>query len=297
MTLAAVEMIPSGCDTCPPGTRPCGKRARYVLGPGPGQDRTKGCRCEPCRAANRAYARSRDRAARRPDEVLLSAFVPAGPVRSHLAELVESGVGLRTVAARTSLSRDSLAKLLRGERRRVSKRTRELILAISPEHLADGALVPAGPTWERVGQLLAAGKTKAWISAQIGQAGRALQLGREQVTVRNARAIARLVEREVPEGDAGESIAGLLVALAEVVEDRRAPWRARAACRHPGISVDVFFVGRGESTAPAKAICRRCPVKGDCDTYAEEHHEQIGIWAERAPKERRPGRPDEEEVA
>lgn len=295
--MAAPSVTATACAACPPGSRDCGTRARYVFGPGPGQDRTKGCRCEACCEANRTYARGRDRASRRPDEVLLSAFVPAGPVRSHLAELVESGVGLRTVAARTSLSRDGLARILRGERRKVSKRTRELILAITPDHLADGALVPAGPTWERVGQLLAAGKTKAWISAQIGQAGRALQLGREYVTVRNARAIARLVELEVPDGDAGESIAGLLVALAEVVEDRRAPWRARAACRHPGISVDVFFVGRGESTAPAKAICRRCPVKDDCDTYAETHHEQIGIWAERAPKERRPGRPDEEEVA
>lgn len=290
-------MTATTCADCPPGARACGTRARYVFGPGPGQDRTKGCRCHACCEANRTYQRSRDRASRRPDEVLLSSFVPAGPVWSHLQTVVQSGVGLRTVAARTSMSRAHLVKILRGDIRRVSKRTRERILALTPDHRADGALVPAGPTWELVGQLLAAGKTKAWISAQIGQGGQALQLGREYVTVRNARAIAALVEREVPLGDAGESIAGLLVALAEVVEDRRAPWRAQAACRHPGISVDVFFVGRGESTAPAKAICRRCPVKGDCDAYAEEHHEQIGIWAERAPKERRPGRPDEEEVA
>lgn len=290
-------MIPSGCPECPPGTRPCGERARYVFGPGPGQDRTNGCRCGPCCEANRAYQRTRDRAARRPDEVLLSAFVPAGPVRSHLVELAEAGVGLRTVAGRTGLSRANLVRLLRGETRRVSKRTRDLLLSITPDQLADGALVPAGPTWERIGQLLAAGKTRAWISAQIGQDGRALQLGREYVTARNARAVAALVEREIPADDAGETIAGLLVALAEVVEDRRAPWRARAACRHPGIAVAVFFVGRGESAAPAKAICRRCPVKAECDAYAEEHHEQIGIWASRAPKERRPGRRDQEEVA
>lgn len=290
-------MTATTCADCPPGTRPCGTRARYVFGPGPGQDRTKGCRCDPCGEANRTYARVRDRAARRPDEILLSSFVPAGPARSHLLGLAQAGVGLRTVAARTSMSRAHLAKLFRGDIRRVSKRTRERILAITPDHLADGALVAAAPTWEFVGRLLAAGKTKAWISAQIGQGGRALRLGRDYVTVRNARALAALVDRELPAGDAGESLAGLLVALAEVVEDRREPWRARAACRPAGIPVDLFFVGRGESAAPAKAICRRCPVVSDCDAYAEEHHEQTGIWAGRAPKERRPGRPDEEEVA
>lgn len=281
---------------CPPGTRPCGQRARYVFGPGPGQDRSNGCRCEACCEANRVYARRRDRAARRPDEVLLSSFVPAGPVRSHLLELVQSGVGLRTVANRTSLSRAHLARIIRGDVRRVSKRVRNLILSTTPDHLADGALVDAGPTWELVGRLLAAGKTKAWISAQIGQGGRALQLGREQVTVRNARAVAALCEREVPEGDAGESIAGLLVALAQVVEDRRAPWRARAACRHPRIPVDVFYVGRGENVELAHQICRSCPVIDHCEAYAAANHEQVGVWADRAPKERRPGQ-NREDVA
>lgn len=283
------------CEGCPPGTRSCGTRARYVLGPGPGQDRSRGCRCEPCRAANRTYARQRDRAARRPDEVLVSRFVPAGPVRSHLLELTQTGVGLRTVAARTSLSRASLARIVRGEARRVSRRTRELILGVIPDHVADGALVPAGPTWELVGLLLAAGHTKAWISAQIGQGGRALQLGADYITARNARAVAALIDQEAPEGDDG-SVDELLIALAEIVEDRRAPWRAWAACRHPAITVDVFYVGRGEAPDIARQVCGRCPVIVECAAYAGAHHEQIGLWAGTAPKDRRPSRRDREDV-
>lgn len=284
------------CPDCPPGTRACGTRARYVLGPGPGQDRSRACRCEPCRDANRAYARQRDRARRRPDEVLVSRFVPAGPVRSYLLELTQAGLGLRTVAARTSLSRASLVRIVQGDARRVSRRTRDLILGVIPEHIADGALVPAGPTWKRIGLLLAAGHTKAWISAQIGQGGRGLQLGNDFVTARNARAIAALMDRGVGHGDAGDSTDGLLIALAEVVEDRRAPWRALAACRHPGITVDVFYVGRGEAPDIARQVCSLCPVIVECAAYAAANYEQIGVWGGRPPKDRRPSH-DAEEVA
>lgn len=166
-------------------------------------------------------------------------------------------------------------------------------MAITPDQFAPNMRIPAGPTWELVERLRTAGWTKARISAEIGQDGRALQLGRDYITARHARAIANLADSVL--GDvAVEQERHPYLALAAVLEDRRAPWRARAACRPVGIPVDLFFVGRGESAAPAKRICRRCPVKGDCDAYAEEHHEQIGIWAARAPKERRPGRPDEE---
>lgn len=294
--MAAPSVTPSGCATCPPGTRPCGERARYVWGPGPGQDRTKGCRCEPCRAANRAYQLTRDRATRRPDEVLISPYVPAGPVRAHLAALAEAGVGSWTIAALASLRRQTVVRILRGEQRRILRSTRERLLAISPDQFAGGMRIPAGPTWALVDRLRAAGWTKARISAEIGQGGRALQLGRDYVTARNARAIANLADHVF--GDVHlDGTRHPYLLLAEILEDRRAPWRARAVCRPAGIPVDLFFVGRGESAAPAKAICRRCPVKVECDAYAAEHHMDVGIWAERAPKERRPGRPDEEEVA
>lgn len=288
----------NSCVTCPPGTRSCGNRARYVWGPGPGQDRSKGCRCDPCRAANRAYQRGRDRATRRPDEVLISPYVPAGPVRAHLAALTDAGVGTCTIAALASLRRCTLVRILRGEQRRVLRSTRDRLLAIAPDQFAPGMRVPAGPTWAAVGRLTAAGYSKAWISAQIGQGGRALQLGRDYVTARNAREVANLADR-VLDGGLGEERHPFL-ALVEVIEDRHAAWRTRAACRHLDIPIkplDLFFAGRGEPVYQAKAICRRCPVKGECHAYADEHHEQIGIWGGRAPKERRPGRPDEEEVA
>lgn len=39
-------------------------------------------------------------------------------------------------------------------------------------------------------------------------------------------------------------------------------WRDLAECRdHP---LDLFFPVRGESLAPARAICARCPVQIEC---------------------------------
>jgi hypothetical protein len=43
-------------------------------------------------------------------------------------------------------------------------------------------------------------------------------------------------------------------------------WRKYAACA--GVPVDVFFVERGASTAPAMDLCRACPVLGPCRRWA-----------------------------
>ena len=65
----------------------------------------------------------------------------------------------------------------------------------------------------------------------------------------------------------------------------RPAWMADAACReHPEVS---FFPVRGESTgATAKAICRRCLVRVECEAFAVEHGE-IGIWGGTSERQRR----------
>lgn len=52
-------------------------------------------------------------------------------------------------------------------------------------------------------------------------------------------------------------------------------WQYRAQCR--GASIEVFFVKSGANSRAAKAICRRCPVVGECRAYAVEH-EKYGTW-------------------
>lgn len=163
-------------------TRRHGTSVKYV------QDR---CRCGACKAANRHY--ERERAAR-----IEPPYVSAGPARRHVEELRAAGVGLKQVAKTAGVPHGSLSKLVYGDRRRgmgPSKRIRpgtaERILAVTPADIAEGARVPAGPTWENVERLVAAGVPRVRIAERIGQT-RSLQLGRQWVQARHAREIAAM---------------------------------------------------------------------------------------------------------
>ncbi len=50
---------------------------------------------------------------------------------------------------------------------------------------------------------------------------------------------------------------------------------------------DLWFPERGASTAEAKAICRACPVQGECLSYAVNNGEKFGIWGGKSERERR----------
>ena len=66
------------------------------------------------------------------------------------------------------------------------------------------------------------------------------------------------------------------------------PWHADALCReHPEIT---WFPTRGESTEPARAICRRCLVREECATDTLETATQHGIWAGSSERQRRHAR-------
>lgn len=56
------------------------------------------------------------------------------------------------------------------------------------------------------------------------------------------------------------------------------PWRAQGKCVELGTPVDVFFPGKGDSQKEAKAICARCPVRVQCDDYANRTNSTYGIW-------------------
>lgn len=49
---------------------------------------------------------------------------------------------------------------------------------------------------------------------------------------------------------------------------------------------DVWFPGRGESFAEAKAVCRACPVRVPCLEWAIQAGERTGVWGGTSPDER-----------
>lgn len=57
---------------------------------------------------------------------------------------------------------------------------------------------------------------------------------------------------------------------------RRPEWFDDALCAEVG--GDLWFVDKGESAAPAKAICALCAVRGPCLDYALRYDEQFGVW-------------------
>jgi transcriptional regulator with XRE-family HTH domain len=193
-------------------TRAHGTRARYVWGPGPGQDRSLGCRCDECCEANRAYARYQAKRKRletlgRTSGPWAAPFVDASAARAHVLALGELGVGYKRVAELAGVSKTGLLEVRRGRRSRIRREVADAILAVPLEaDVASGQLVDAAETWQLVRKILRRpGWSKARISAEIGQGGRALQLGSGQVTARNARSIAHLAEElgvAEPAGDA-----------------------------------------------------------------------------------------------
>lgn len=63
------------------------------------------------------------------------------------------------------------------------------------------------------------------------------------------------------------------------------PWRRYAECATA--DHNLFFPERGASTAQAKAMCGRCPVRIDCLEHSIFSGEQFGLWGGLAERNRR----------
>lgn len=63
------------------------------------------------------------------------------------------------------------------------------------------------------------------------------------------------------------------------------PWALDALCAQ--VDGDLWYPEKGESTAEAKKICRRCPVRAECLDYAVTAGEYFGVWGGRSERERR----------
>ena len=62
-------------------------------------------------------------------------------------------------------------------------------------------------------------------------------------------------------------------------------WRDFGLCAQT--DPESFFPEKGGSTRDAKAVCRRCDVRGDCLEFALAHDERFGIWGGLSERERR----------
>lgn len=67
---------------------------------------------------------------------------------------------------------------------------------------------------------------------------------------------------------------------------RRPAWHADALCpEYPDVS---WFPTAGQSTAPAKRVCRRCLCRADCLAWALQQPESpAGVWGGLSVEERR----------
>jgi hypothetical protein len=66
----------------------------------------------------------------------------------------------------------------------------------------------------------------------------------------------------------------------------RPPWIYDALCA--GEPTEFFFPGQGQASYQERGldICRRCPVRKDCFTYAMENPELEGTWGGATNKQR-----------
>jgi len=180
--------------------RPHGTRARYVLGPGPGKG--PGCRCDDCKAANRAAASHRDR------QILYGRwrpYVDAEPAREHLQVLSAAGIGWKRAAELAGLSGGAVSKLLYGgpgdrpPSRRIRPETAEAILSVKPSvgQLAPGALTDITGTRRRLQALVATGWSQARLASELGltRANFGTMMRCDQVTAGTARAARELYDR------------------------------------------------------------------------------------------------------
>jgi hypothetical protein len=60
---------------------------------------------------------------------------------------------------------------------------------------------------------------------------------------------------------------------------RRPSWMELAACA--GQPIEVFFPVRGQTAAPARAICSTCKVQPECLDYARADSDTMGFGAAR----------------
>ncbi len=161
--------------------KPHGDRLRYLAG----------CRCADCRRANTSYENARAKARKNGE---WNGIVSATKARRHLRQLSKKGVGRRAVQAASDVADTILNEINTGRKKNIRASTERKILAVTTAAAGDRALIPAGPTWTLINELLADGYKKIDLVRYLKLKNKGLQLGRDQITVRNAHKVKRMYE-------------------------------------------------------------------------------------------------------
>jgi hypothetical protein len=267
-----------------------GTRSKYVA---------EKCRCDLCRKANTAYYH-KDKYNQAPK------FVKASRTRNHIAELRAAGVGKRAIADTAQVSLSAIMKIAAGHVRQIRPETEAAICGVTARAIADHAYVDIGPTLANINLLLARGWTRKNIANAIGTGReRALQMPKDRIVARRARAIEALLDQPTPTnydrwGNAVEAkpaeisaarqpVIPVDVALPTMIDEGDMSWMARGACRVNATPTWVFFPGRGDQKVmeAAKAVCATCSVSSDCLDYAQRTSQHVGIWGGMSERQRR----------
>lgn len=170
----------------PEKTYPHGTRSSYT---------NNGCRCPECTQAEREYARAYYHASKDPDRP--GRLVSAHPSREHLRVLSLSGIGKRRVAELTGIPVSTIDKIRRGERRRITQRNSEAILAIEVDEQALGAMTGREQAEAIIARLSARGWPRYRIAAALGSTAKtpALQVGRGERVLRRTVEKLRVLEQ------------------------------------------------------------------------------------------------------
>lgn len=188
--------IPNQACEHPRVTHYHGTRACYTL---------DGCRCRDCQAARKRYDRRRSKWIGE-FPTLPPARVDAEPIRAHLHDLMEQGMGAKRIAHVSGVPHGAVSKLLYGDyvrgsqpSKKISRRNAEKLLALELD-LADGAPVPKDEAVAIVDELVARGWSKSAIAQRIvGPSARSLQIGRgPTVQAGTIRALRPLLHERVP---------------------------------------------------------------------------------------------------
>ena len=124
---------------------------------------------------------------------LWNGMVEAKAARHHLIVLSNRGIGYKSVADAASIANSTLFRVMSGKTKFIRAETEKAILEIDEGARADKSLVDARPVWKKIRYLMKVhGYTKARISAEIGQNGISLQLGKRWITARYAYKIEKL---------------------------------------------------------------------------------------------------------
>ena len=157
-----------------------------------------GCRCTPCRAANRAAERDRTAALR---VGCWKPYVDPGPARARLKLLRENGVGLDQIAKITNTPKSTIRRLLREpdfSPRRIRPDTADRLMAVrpSPDCVAPKSHVDAGETRCRIEILVRAGHSIPELARALGKSSVSLRrtLNRSTVTAQTALSVSNLYD-------------------------------------------------------------------------------------------------------